>query len=395
MYRLTEYGGMLRDRRRIEAYRLALASVITPDSVVLDLGTGLGTFGILAARLGAARVYAVDAGDIITVAAENARANGVEMECIQSTAAELQLPEQVDVIVSDLSGALPLYEEHLPSLIRVRDAFLRPGGALIPMRDRLMCAPVTDVHASITAPWRGIEGIDFGPAERMALHAPHPLRVTPEQLAAEPRCWAELDYATIRSPNVSATVEWDLDAEIHGIALWFESTLRDGITSASGPWSEGSVHATMVLPLLEPRRAHGVFRLELDATLAAGRYVTTWQAGDGPRQSTFLSEPRSAASLTARNAVASAPAAETETFRVSEHALCRKVGNDALLFDTAAGTYHVLNETGARVWELLEKGQSMHAIAAALAEDYDVDARRAAEDVAAVVAQLREANLVL
>ncbi|HKO54767.1 MAG TPA: HPr-rel-A system PqqD family peptide chaperone, partial [Thermoanaerobaculia bacterium] len=172
-------------------------------------------------------------------------------------------------------------------------------------------------------------------------------------------------------------------------------TLREGIISKSGPWSEGSVHATMVLPLLAPLQARDGFRLTLDATLAAGRYVISWQAGDGPRQSTFLSEPRSAASLTARNAVNAAPPAEAETFRVSEHALCRRVGDDALLFDTAAGTYHVLNETGARVWELLEQGQSMATIATAVAAEYDVDAQRAAEDVAAIVAQLREANLVV
>ncbi|HEV7920548.1 MAG TPA: PqqD family peptide modification chaperone [Thermoanaerobaculia bacterium] len=398
MYRLTDYGSMLRDRRRIDAYRRALASLITPTSTVLDLGTGLGTFAILAARLGAARVYAVDAADVITVAAENASASGVadRITFLQTSAAGLALPEPVDLIVSDLSGALPLFEEHLPSLMRVRDAFLRRGGALIPMRDRLLCAPIssTALYETITAPWRSVPEIDFAPSLTMALHAPHAMNVRPEQLAAEPRCWAELDYATIASANVSASVEWEVDAEVHGIALWFESTLQDGVTSASGPWSEGSIHATMVLPLFAPLRVHGALRLTIEATLANGRYVITWQANHGARQSTFLSEPRSGASLTDRSA--STPAAASgETFRVAEHALCRKVGHDALLFDTVAGTYHVLNETGARVWELLVRGEGLDAIAAAVAADYEVDAQRAAEDVAAIVAQLREANLVV
>jgi SAM-dependent methyltransferase len=398
MYRLIEYGAMLRDRRRIDAYRRALASVVTPATPVLDLGTGLGTFAILAARLGAKRVYAVDEADVITVAAENAAASGVadRITFLQTRAAELALPEPVDVLVSDLSSALPLYEEHLPSLIHARDAFLRKGGALIPMRDRLLCAPVSsaELYARLTDPWRSVPEIDFQPSLTMALHAPHAMQVKPEHLAAESQCWAELDYATITSPNVSASLEWSLDAEIHGIALWFESVLQPGIISTSGPWSEGSVHATMVLPLLAPLAVRGTLRLTIEATLANGRYVITWQAGGRPRQSTFLSEPRSAVSLTDRTPIAPAEAASA-TFRVSEHALCRMVGEDALLFDTAAGTYHVLNETGARVWELLAQGESLEHIALAVAADYEVEQQRAAEDVAAIVARLREANLVV
>src|ERR1051325_7910223 len=394
MYRLTEYGAMLRDRRRIEAYRRALASAITTTSTVLDLCTGMGTFAILAARLGAARVYAVDEADVITVAAENAAASGVagRITFLQTRAADLALPEPVDVLVSDLSGALPLYEEHLPSLIRVRDAFLRKGGALIPTRDRLLCAPIAsaELYETITAPWSATDGVDFTPARTMALHAPHAMNVRPEQLAAEPPCWAELDYAAITSPNVSASVEWNVRGEVHGIALWFESELQPGITNRSGPWSEGSIYATMVLPLLAPLTPLGAFRLTIDATLAAGRYVITWRAGGGPRQSTFLSEPRSSASLAARTRVAPAVPL-SETVRINEHAPCRRVGDDALLFDTAAGTYHVLNETGARVWDLLAQGQTLEAIAEAVSMDYEVDARRAAEDVAAIVAQPRAA----
>lgn len=397
MYRLIDYGSMLRDRRRLDAYRRALASVVTPTTTVLDLGTGLGTFAILAACLGAKRVYAVDEADVITVAAENAAASGVadRITFLQTRAAQLALSEQVDVLVSDLSGALPLYEDHLPSLMHVRDAFLRKGGALIPMRDRLLCAPVSsaELYARLTDPWRSVPEIDFTPSMTMALHAPQAMQVKPEHLAAEPQCWAELDYATITSPNVSTSVEWRLDAEIHGIALWFESVLQPGIISTSGPWSEGSLHATMVLPLLAPLAVRGTLRLTIDATLANGRYVITWQAGGGPRQSTFLSEPRSGASLMDRTPITAA--ANSATLRVSEHALCRKVGDDALLFDTAAGTYHVLNETGARVWELLSQGQSLDAIAVAVAADYEVEQQRAAEDVAAIVARLREANLVV
>lgn len=366
MYRLIEYGSMLRDRRRVEAYSGALAAVVSPSSVVLDLGAGIGTFSILACKYGCARVYAVEPGDVIGVARANASANGVagRIHFLQARATDIELPEQVDVIVSDLGGALPLFEEHLTSVMDARDRFLKPAGVLIPRRDRLMCAPVSAerLHAEFVEPWRAVAGVDLTPAETIALHTPHPLRVDPADLAAEPQCWADLDYATITSPHVSASMEWSFPSprEIHGVALWFDSTLYGDITYASGPWFPDSVHATMVLPL----RVHAAeqLTLSLEATLTAGRYVVTWDQGGGrPARLSRASRPD---------------------------------GNDLLLFDRVSGEIHVLNETAARVWEALRRGDDVETIVAAMARDYEVDAPRASNDVAAIVLDLQRAGLM-
>jgi SAM-dependent methyltransferase len=408
MYRLIDYGAMLRDRRRLDAYSRALAAVVSPSTVLLDLGTGVGTFSILAARHGAARVYAIDRGDVIAVAEEHARANGVadRVTFLHGSASELELPERVDVIVSDLSGALPLFEEHLTSIIRVRDRFLKPGGVLVPQRDRLFCAPLSDaeLYARIVEPWRSVAGVDLGVGQTMALNTPQAHAVARDTLVAEPRCWAELDYATIQSPNVRGSVSWPIadDVEIHGIALWFESTLHGDIISVSGPASPGSVHATIVLPLLQPLRMQaGDLRFDLEAVLAAGRYVVTWSAGSERqppmRQSSFLSEPRSPSSLIDRAATPIATAAPLPahgTVRLSEQVLSRRVGPELLLLDQATGIYHILNETGAQVWESLQRGDALDAIAATVASDYGIDAPRAAEDVAMILGQLQHANLI-
>jgi protein arginine N-methyltransferase 1 len=402
MYRLIDYGAMLRDRRRIDAYSRALAAVITPTSTVLDVGTGVGTFSILASRHGAARVYTIERSDVIVVAEEHARANalGDRIRFVHGTAADADIPERVDVIVSDLSGALPVFEEHLTTIISVRERFLKPGGVLIPQRDRLFCAPISnaDLYARIVEPWRSIDGVDLSAGETMALNTPQAHVVKPEDLIAEPQCWATLDYATLDSPHVRGSAVWTLDAdrEIHGIALWFESTLHGSIVSGSGPWSPESVHATIVLPLLRPLqlRAGEALRVELEAVLASGRYVVTWSTGT-LRQSSFLSEPRSAASLQDREpAPEVAPVMNQGTIAVSEQVLARRVGPELLLLDQATGIYHVLNETGAQVWESLQRGDAIESIAIAVASTYAIDERRATEDVAAIVSQLQQANLI-
>jgi protein arginine N-methyltransferase 1 len=407
VYRLIDYGSMLRDRRRLDAYTRALSAVLSPSSILLDVGTGVGTFSILACRLGAARVYAIERADVIAVAEEHARANGVadRIGFLQGTAAEVLVPERVDVIVSDLSGALPLFEEHLTTIIDVRERFLKTGGVLIPQRDRLFCAPISnaDLYARIVGPWRSIAGVDLGAGETMALNTPQAQVVTPDDLAAEPHCWATLDYATLDSPHVRGAADWTLasDREVHGIALWFESTLHADVVSGSGPWSPESVHATIVLPLLRSLslRAGATLHFDLEAVLASGRYVVTWSAGTeqepGTRQSSFLSEPRSAASLQDREAVTGADVVPPRgIIRLSEQVLARRVGPELLLLDQATGIYHVLNETGAQVWESLQRGDAIEAIVVDVASTYDIDETRATEDVAAIVSQLRQANLI-
>lgn len=40
MYEIHDYGGMINDSVRMDAYIRSLKSIITPESVVLDIGTG-------------------------------------------------------------------------------------------------------------------------------------------------------------------------------------------------------------------------------------------------------------------------------------------------------------------------------------------------------------------
>src|SRR6185436_18926126 len=119
MYRLREYGQMIADLGRTAAYAKALERRVTPDSVVVDIGTGTGIFALLAARLGARKVYAIDYGRRI------AAANGLSerIEFIQGFSTDVQLAEQADVIVSDIHGVLPAHDRSLFAIIDARDRF--------------------------------------------------------------------------------------------------------------------------------------------------------------------------------------------------------------------------------------------------------------------------------
>src|SRR5690349_13629207 len=158
MYSLHFYGQMLADAPRMDAYGAALRHVIRPDSVVMDLGCGPGVFALLACKLGARRVYAVEPDNVIGLAREAAVANGFadRIEFFEKLSTEITVPEPADIIVSDLRGVLPWFQQNIPSIIDARKRLLARGGVLIPHRDILWAAIVEarEQYEEFVGPWK-------------------------------------------------------------------------------------------------------------------------------------------------------------------------------------------------------------------------------------------------
>jgi len=121
---------------RILALRLALSSAIEPSSVVLDAGCGsLAVLSIMAARLGARRVVAVDTGELDTaraLAAENGVINRIEF--VRGDLAELPASlGSFDVILGMIYNNEPrrdLARQQLMAGLATR--FAHSGTAFIP-----------------------------------------------------------------------------------------------------------------------------------------------------------------------------------------------------------------------------------------------------------------------
>ncbi len=119
---------MVRDERRVQAYLDAMRAVITRESFVLEIGTGIGLFAVLASQLGARRIVAIEPSDAIVVAREIAAANGVtNIEFVKDVSQNVDPGGRADVIVSDLRGMLPLYDAHIEAIVDARERLLAPG----------------------------------------------------------------------------------------------------------------------------------------------------------------------------------------------------------------------------------------------------------------------------
>ena len=83
-----------------------------------------------------------------------------------------------------------------------------------------------------------------------------------------------------------------------------------------------------------------------------------------------------------------------QPLRPSAQVLARQLPGGAVLVHLATNQIFELNETSARVWELLTGGLSPEAIVARLGEDFDVEPAQASREVGALLARLQEAGLI-
>ena len=301
---------MLADAPRMDAYAAALRRTIKPDSVVMDLGCGPGVFALLACKLGARRVYAVEPNNVIGLAREAAAANGFadRIEFFEKLSTEITLPEPATIIVSDLRGVLPFFQQHIPSIIDARKRLLARDGVLIPRRDVLWAAVVEapEQFAELVGPWQNQFDLDLSAATRYITNTWRKSHIKADQFLAEPVCWSMIDYREVDNPDARAEISWRAarDGTAHGFAVWFDSGLIDDIGFSNHPAAPRMIYGQGFFPFSQPIRVSKAIRIDLRlaAKFVQDDYVWRWDTDfkdqeKSFQQSTFYGVPLSTAQL--------------------------------------------------------------------------------------------------
>ena len=123
---------------------------------------------------------------------------------IQGVIETVEIPEKVDIIISEWMGYFLLRESMLDSVLVARDKFLKPGGALYPSHARLYFAPIRSGQTQ----------------QRMAEFQVHPLPTDPR-----------LDPDTALARNSCE--------DVHGLYIraWALNTLPHTIMQSQCAWS--------------------------------------------------------------------------------------------------------------------------------------------------------------
>lgn len=302
---------MVFDDHRNALYAQAIRKLVTTDSVVLDLGAGMGILGLIAAAAGAKRVYLVEPEPIVQIAREIALANGLgdRIVVLEGKTEDVELPEQVDLIISVFTGNLLFSEDLLPSLFHSRDRYLKPGGKLIPDFAELMLAPISapELHAKYIGHWSEPNlGLDYSAARRFA--ANEILWLDREEMKAQRlgrgAVLTEVDLLTATNADCQGKARCRIEKSgiCHGLLGWIRIRLGEQwlSTDPAGP----EVHWSPVMLPLDPpmqmeegeeiliglnRPAYGDWTWSVEAMSGSRRHSSFLARADGLKRLSRLS----------------------------------------------------------------------------------------------------------
>lgn len=241
---------MLNDRTRTDLFMQALGTIVSKDDVVLDIGTGTGVLAIAAARAGAKKVYAIEAGGMADVAQKIIERTEVahKIEVIRGWSADITLPEKADVLVSEIIGNDPFGEKVLQTFIDARQRLLKPEARIIPGAMRVFALPV-QIPSSVLKTrlaqtsdldnWQEWYRIDFSALGELGFDQTDYFimanfeRLQELTLHADPVLLTEVMFTSFTDLTISNEVAISTTGPFNGLLMYFELDLGNGILSTN------------------------------------------------------------------------------------------------------------------------------------------------------------------
>jgi protein arginine N-methyltransferase 1 len=282
---------MITDAVRVDRFREAIESCVSPGDVVLDLGSGTGILAILAARAGARIVYAVEAAEIVEIARKVCRENGVEDRVVflDDFSQRVKLAEPADVLVTETIGNFGLDEGILGWVRDARRRFLKPDAIIVPCAIEMFVVPVEMPQAYARyIDWEYVQcDIDFSSMRPFAVNNLYSERIGPEHYLAKPHSLGEIALDDVTSTAFSA--EFDLEVtksgELHGLGGWFSSRLCNGVVISNDPHETPGSWAHAFMPLEAPVSVGSGDRLKVHVSCANNGAVWRWRLDTSGKRS--------------------------------------------------------------------------------------------------------------
>lgn len=233
---------ILRDRARHAMFDSAIRRLCAGRRV-LDMGTGTGLLAMMAARAGAAAVFACEASPALSdVARRVIQSNGFadritlfDKPSFDITVDDLGGP--VDVVVSEILSNDLVGQQVVQAVVDARSRLLAPEGRCVPSAARAVAAP-----ACWEAAGRGwlqdVAGFDLRPlealdADRFLVRVNRPdLRLCGSGVPVLSLDFSSTEATAARPNQVALNVE---EGPANGVLQWLEFDLAPGTTYSNRP----------------------------------------------------------------------------------------------------------------------------------------------------------------
>jgi hypothetical protein len=258
---IAYYRDLLRDTVRVEAYRKAIVDVVEENDIVVEIGTGIGTYAQFAARAGARKVFAVEQSPIIHLAREIARDNGLadRIEFLHGHSSSSSLPDKADVLIIEEFESFYFTQALSRVMARAEGRLLKPDAISVPRAVSLFVAPIDspELHESVSFAGqigRGDGfGIDWARADETAMNSHHVRDVPVSSLLAPGQKVRQLSLPREYDDSFVSHASFDSrGGTVHGLAGWFELRLSDDVTLSTAPGRPATCWSQSYFPIEGP-----------------------------------------------------------------------------------------------------------------------------------------------
>jgi protein arginine N-methyltransferase 1 len=280
------HHSMLADEVRTSSFLRAILTTVKRGDVVVDIGSGTGVLSLFAAMAGASRVYSIEREPIIEIAREIASRNAFSdsIVFIEASSPDVEIPERVDVLISETIGNIGFDEGISTWVADAKQRFLKPDAAIVPRQVDVVASLVSVPrdYATIERWSQPLLTLDFAPLSRSVLNNILWTDLSPAAITTPPAVVFGTDFSSApESLSGGFRIEALKDAVVHGIGLWFRSSLTAGISITNAPpnavpsWEHG------FLPLDEPVKVHAGERVWFEVSSSGSGAEWTWRVGSG------------------------------------------------------------------------------------------------------------------
>ena len=256
---------MLTDEVRTDSYFNALTQNAKSfeGKVVADVGCGTGILSLFAAKAGAKKVYAIECTEIADICQKIIIDNHYDnvITLIRGQSEAIELPEKVDIIISEWMGYSLYYEVMLPAVLSIRDRYLKESGCILPSEATLYMLMADDPeYRSVNLNyWDDVYGFDFKAMKQLAFTEPVIETLRPSFYQGKPNILSHINLHSCTKDDIFFKKDFsfvaDKDMNIDAFVTYFDVMFGDmeqKVVLSTSPFKKSTHWKNTIFYLTDP-----------------------------------------------------------------------------------------------------------------------------------------------